>query len=590
MYGGTAGEMARLINDSGVLGDTMTVTERTVNDVSFDKMIEAIHVIQEEMGLTGTTAKEAAGTISGSAGSMKAAWENLMVEIAKDDGNISQKIDEFAASAETAFDNTFKRIEKSLDGLGQLIEKTAPIITEKLPILLETVLPDILKMGASITLSIGKGIIATLPEIISSGGDIVSSLLNGITKNIPRISQTVSKVIANISTWLNSHAGEMIKAGMDMIRSIAQGLVENLPDIIDSIIEILTFIGEVINDNLPMILEMTLQIITAIGQGIMENLPMLVESALQIITTLAQFLSENLSQMIPAIVGIILEIVDTLTQPDTLSTLVDAAIAIVVGLADGIINSLPELVKRLPEIVDNIVTGIVDAVPKLLDAAIEIIAKLGEYLTDPNNLLDILDAGLEIIATLVKGIGNAFKSLWGIAKDIVKEIADHLPFGDAIQWGIDLVSNLVDGIKSAYWKVEEASEGLGEKIYDWLHHSTPEKGPLKDDDKWGGDLVDNIVNGMLDRKNALENAAKSLAEGINTGFDPELEMSASINGTGSSISLQKMNGTPVVIENHITIHTDTPDEEFKTRFKDAILEVVTDARLGEIIAQGGTGW
>ena len=49
-------------------------------------------------------------------------------------------------------------------------------------------------------------------------------------------------------------------------------------------------------------------------------------------------------------------------------------------------------------------------------------------------------------------------------------------------------------------------------------------------------------------------------------------------------------GASVVIENHITIHTDTPDEEFKTRFKDAILEVVTDARLGEIIAQGGTGW
>ena len=77
-YGGTATEMARLINDSGVLGKNMEVTAETVNNVSFDKMIEAIHVIQDRMGITGTTSKEAATTITGSMNSAKAAFDNFL--------------------------------------------------------------------------------------------------------------------------------------------------------------------------------------------------------------------------------------------------------------------------------------------------------------------------------------------------------------------------------------------------------------------------------------------------------------------------------------------------------------------------------
>ena len=81
-YGGTAGEMARLINDSGVLGKSIKVTNKTVADVPFDKVIEAINVIQTRMGITGTTAKEAGRTIAGSVGAMKAAWTNLVTGLA----------------------------------------------------------------------------------------------------------------------------------------------------------------------------------------------------------------------------------------------------------------------------------------------------------------------------------------------------------------------------------------------------------------------------------------------------------------------------------------------------------------------------
>jgi hypothetical protein len=111
-YGGTASEMARLINDSGVLGDKVTVTASNLNRVSFDKMIEAIHAIQEEMGITGTTEAEAGGTIAGSLNQTKAAWDNLLVAMVNDPQKADEAWSEFAnsfiGSAEKILDAAYK--------------------------------------------------------------------------------------------------------------------------------------------------------------------------------------------------------------------------------------------------------------------------------------------------------------------------------------------------------------------------------------------------------------------------------------------------------------------------------------------------
>lgn len=113
-YGGTASEMARLINDSGVLGDTMTVTADNVNSVSFDKMIEAIHVVQTDMGITGTTAKEAATTIQGSIGMMKSAWTNLLTGMADPSQDMGVLINNLVDSVMAVADNLVPRIADTL--------------------------------------------------------------------------------------------------------------------------------------------------------------------------------------------------------------------------------------------------------------------------------------------------------------------------------------------------------------------------------------------------------------------------------------------------------------------------------------------
>lgn len=114
-YGGTASEMARLINDSGVLGDKVTVTASNLNRVSFDKMIEAIHAIQEEMGITGTTEAEAGGTIAGSLNQTKSAWDNLMVAMVNDPEHVTEKWNAFADS----FGNSAAKIWEAVKNIGR---------------------------------------------------------------------------------------------------------------------------------------------------------------------------------------------------------------------------------------------------------------------------------------------------------------------------------------------------------------------------------------------------------------------------------------------------------------------------------------
>lgn len=113
-YGGTASEMARLINDSGVLGDKVTVTASNLNRISFDKMIEAIHAIQEEMGITGTTEAEAGGTIAGSLNATKSAWDDLMVAMVNDPDRVVEKWNVFANS----FANSAAKIWAAIKNIG----------------------------------------------------------------------------------------------------------------------------------------------------------------------------------------------------------------------------------------------------------------------------------------------------------------------------------------------------------------------------------------------------------------------------------------------------------------------------------------
>lgn len=245
-YGGTASEMARLINDSGVLGDTMTVTADNVNSVSFDKMIEAIHTVQVEMGISGltaeqaaeavkngtmtqeealaamgTTAKEAATTIQGSIGMMKSAWKNLLTGISDPDQDLGMLINNMVDSAAIALDNLVPLIVNLLPRIATALGTLGKKLTKELPGIIRTLLPALIS-GA---IGLITGLVAEMPSILAALWDAVIAtwstltaqfpILGNIESAIASLQPVIDGVIEKAKEWVTSgQAAEDVTNGI----------------------------------------------------------------------------------------------------------------------------------------------------------------------------------------------------------------------------------------------------------------------------------------------------------------------------------------------------------------------------------------
>lgn len=214
-YGGTASEMARLINDSGVLGDAVEVTAETINEVSFDKIIEAIHVMQEEMGIAGTTAKEASETISGSLASAKSAWQNLVGALANDQADLEYFVNNFVDSVATAAKNILPRIETALGGVGTLVEKLAPVISEAIPTLITEVLPDLIDAGFSVLEGVVTGIIEAIPDLVEQAPVLIEEFLDAIGDAAYLLWDAGETLIEEIGTAISEEGPEILEDAVD---------------------------------------------------------------------------------------------------------------------------------------------------------------------------------------------------------------------------------------------------------------------------------------------------------------------------------------------------------------------------------------
>lgn len=394
-------------------------------------------------------------------------------------------------------------------------------------------IPTIITVASTLVGSLGQAIVKNVPKLANSAVGLLKGFAESVTKNAPTAIKGFSDVLKSISEWLKTNGKSLVASGMKMIQSIAKGISDNLSGMSDSVTGIITFISQMISDNLSLLLESALNILSAVGQGIIDNLPILLNSALEIIKSLANYLSDSLPEMIPAIIDVVLKIVETLTDPQTLSDLVNAALAIITSLADGIVNSLPELVDRMPKIVQGVVDGIVDNVPKLLDAAINILKSLGGYLIDPKNMNDILKAGNDIIHSLVDGITRMFFKLANTAKNIISEIYNNLSFDDVKQWGKDMIDSFINGIRERAERLWEEVKNIAQGVRDFLGFSEPEKGPLSNFHTFAPDMIDLFTKGIKDNKKSIFSEIDSVTEGIKDSFSEPITVSTGVNAKGT---------------------------------------------------------
>ena len=238
-YGGTASEMARLINDSGVLGDTMEVTAENVNSVSFDKIIEAIHTVQERMNITGTSSKEATKTVEGSFNQMKAAAQNFMTALGGG-GDADKAFKQLASSAKTFLQNLVPVVQQVVDNILGIISNIWNDFKENHPVISGLIMSLSILLG---TLLIPKLITVVAQTVLAGVNTLVAGaqMLAGwmmALGPIGLIIAAIAGVIAVIVALWNNFEGfrDFMKGAIDAIAGFFQGLWDGLTSAVNSVV------------------------------------------------------------------------------------------------------------------------------------------------------------------------------------------------------------------------------------------------------------------------------------------------------------------------------------------------------------------
>jgi hypothetical protein len=314
-FGGTKEGAQQLIEKAESLDEAFKA-QRDENGklaMSYSDIINAIHIVQTDMKIAGTTSKEATGTIQGSLGSLGAAWKNLVGALADPDADLSLYIDNVVDTAVAAGQNLLPTIEQALDGVGQLVEQMVPIILDKVPAILDN----------------------DLPKLIDSVISVLNAVVTTITGNADKIANTAVDIVKKLSGMILKNLPAITKASIEIIIALANGITSMLPELIPAVVECITTIVNTLTET--------------------DMLDRLIDAALQLVLALADGLSTALPKLLDAAMKLAMGLVNVLIKPETLAKFLNAAAKIVIYLAKAFLESAPTLYTSTYQLVLGVI-------------------------------------------------------------------------------------------------------------------------------------------------------------------------------------------------------------------------------------------
>lgn len=393
-YGGTKTEMQRLLSDA----EKLTGIKYDINNLS--DVYSAIHVIQEELGITGTTAKEASTTISGSLNMAKAAWSNMLTGIADDSQDFDTLVDNLVDSVSTVAENILPRVETSISGVGKLAEKLLPVIINRLPKVINNVLPKLVQSGTNMVSAVITGLEENLPAIMDGVMEIADVLLNAFITMAPQLMQLGIQIIISLIMGISSGLPRLIPSVVSIVLQMANVLLQNIGTLALAALQLIQGLADGLIASLPVLIEQLPEIVMGIVSTLIEYAPQLLEAAGVLITTLAQGLAENLPIILEMIILLVSQMVLELIK--NAPQLLSAALEFIMTLANALITYAPQLLAKVPELL------------RLLK----------------NKFLELVSGFAEIGSAIVDGIWSGISAGWSWLVGKVKELAKSL-FGAA---------------------------------------------------------------------------------------------------------------------------------------------------------------
>ena len=386
-YGGTKTEMERLLRDAERMAGYI---EGSLDIESFADIADAIHIVQEEMGITGTTALEAGRTISGSVGAMKSAWANLLTGLADGNANVGELVNNLVTtivgdgteSNLGVLGNVMPAVKTALSGASKLVSELLPKIVQEIPSIINDNLPILAEAAIS----------------------IIQSLVDGISENQEMLMTTAFETITYLAESLISMLPQIVALGLDLIVSLANGIAESLPELIPTIVDVVLQIVETLIDNVDQLIDASIEIITALAEGLINALPTLIEKAPEIVEKLVDAVIENVPKLL------------------------DAAFEIITKLASGLVENFPEIVAKGKEIVEKIISGISEVFSDLTQKGKDIIEEVKSGIK--KKIDDAKQWGKDLIQNFLDGITAKWQALKDKVSSVAQTVKNFLGFSE----------------------------------------------------------------------------------------------------------------------------------------------------------------
>lgn len=479
-YGGTQSEMIRLINDSGILNEKIS----DLDNVTFDQMIQAIHKVQENLGITGTSAKEASTTIEGSVNSAKAAWENFEAGVISANdlvdtfwtaaqnilNNLGQMIPRLGKTGMDVLESLSGKIGEAVpqlkvftDSVGNLADKLQNMSTDELMNLGKTV--AVLAGAAPAFSALGKSA-GTCGDILGGLGEISGGVLAKLNKMPGDIKKLGGKMKAGAKTLSTAKDAllipfegmeEQISGYASIIGNAFAPILSSVAGFIPSFISLLNFgavaavvvaglgliysqFGTQIDQLLLLAQTKGPEIISNLGNGITAALPGLMEQGAMLILGLMNAITANLPALISTGASIIATLVSSLAEQ--LPQLIPAAASMILTLVEALISNLPQIISSGLDLMMGLAQGIANAIPQVTAKAPVIIGKLASTII--TNLPKIIQTGVKIITQLAVGLVQGIPTLLGKIPLMIGQIKNAFT---SVNWG-SVGFNIIEGIAS----------------------------------------------------------------------------------------------------------------------------------------------
>ena len=450
-YGGTKEEMERLLADaSKISGIKYDVS-------SYSDIVDAIHVVQTEMGITGTTAKEASATIQGSLSSAKSAWTNLITGLADGNQDFGLLVNNFFDSIVNVADNIVPRISQVLETLPSLITKLVPKLISKASEVFSKLLPAVIK-GAT-------------------------SLLNAVVSVIPQLLDALIAALPELISGIE----QVFYAIVDALPGLMKVICDALPDLIPQLITALVNMIVYLCNNLMTIIH-----------PLLDNLP-------AIIISIVDALMDNLPTLIQGLITLVLAIVEAL--PEIIMALIEAIPTIIASILEGLWNALPVLLEGLGQIMIKLLEPIWNALSPFFEDLMNFFSSIWD------GIVSVFSAvGSWVYDNIIAPVANFFQGLWEDIVGIFSVVKDW--FNQHIAEPVkNIFTNIWNAIKNGASKAWEGIKSVFSPVTDWFKNIFSKAWTaVKNVFSTGGKIFDGIKDGIV---NAFKTVVNAIIRGIN---------------------------------------------------------------------------